>query len=104
MGSEQLAMSPSLLECCRTARPCESSAATRWRPRKPVAPVTRISFFIGQELLPTVIKLFDSTHVVVHTSNIQPVAGMAFHVNGFFPRQHVQHQVVEAILLSRRHA
>src|SRR5580700_2660847 len=98
MGSEQLAMSPSLLECCRTARPCDSSAATRWRPRKPVAPVTRISFFIRQELLPTVIKFFDCAHVVVHPANIQPIPGMAFHMHRLFARQHVQHEVVETVL------
>src|ERR1700678_1800866 len=104
MGSGQVAMSPSALEWCRTEWPCASSAATRGRPRKPVAPVTRILFFIRQELLAPFIKLFDGTHVVVHAANIQPIARVAFHVYGFFARKHVQHQIVEAVLLPRRHA
>src|SRR5271165_4127320 len=99
MGNEQLAISPSALECCRTARPRDSSATTKWRPRKPVAPVTKISFFIWQELLSTIVKLFHCAHVVVHAANIQPIAGMALHMHRFFARQHVQHKVVEAVLL-----
>src|SRR5208282_4916519 len=94
MGSEQPAMSPAALECCRTT----------WPPRKPVAPVTRISFFIRQELLPTVIKLVYRAHVVVDAPNIQPITRVAFDVDRLFVRKHVQHQVIEAILLSRRHA
>src|SRR5271154_2528713 len=104
MGSGQVATSPSALECWRTVRPSDSSAATRWRPRKPVAPVTRISFFIRQELLPTLVKLFHRAHVVIDAANIQPIAGVRFDVYRLLARQHVQHQVVESVFLSRGHA
>src|SRR5712672_2943386 len=97
-------MSPSALECWRTEWPSDSSAATRKRPRNPVAPVTRISFFIRQELLPTFIELINRPHVIVHAANIQPVPGIPFHVHRLLASQHVEHEVVEAVLLSRRDA
>src|SRR5579864_2835563 len=101
MRKVQLATSPSALEYRRTVKPRDSRAATRWRPRKPVAPVTRISSFIGQELLATIVKFIDGAHVIVDAANIQPVPGVSFHMHGVFTRQHVEHEVIETILLSR---
>src|SRR5579863_8374419 len=99
----QLAISPSALEWRRTVRLRDSKAATRRRPRKPVAPVTRMSLFIGQKLLTAILELVDCAHVVVHAPDIQPIASMPFDVDGLFAGKHVEHEIIEAVFLSRRH-
>src|SRR5438477_11776878 len=91
-------MLPSCWENSRTVSPRARSAATRRRPTKPLAPVTRISLAMTQQARAHLFKFVDGLHVIVGAADVQPVSAESLHVHGPAGLQKLGHEIVEAVL------
>src|SRR5579871_3670978 len=95
-GKSILARAISPLDCenSRTVLPSFRSRETRWRPTKPLAPVTSGSLGMAEKAGAHAIKIVHCLHVIVHAADIQPVSTEALHVNRPAFPQKSEHQVV----------
>src|ERR1700722_16818099 len=97
-------MSPSDESNRMTLYPSRSSAFVRCEPMKPFVPVTSIRLGLIAKVLPLYLfKIFDGLRIIVGSSDVQPIPGMPFDMDGSPVPQAGIHQIVEPEFRVGRH-